>query len=276
MADIYEEIVKLKKEGKSAALATVIAASGSTPREEGSKMLIKKDGSIVGSVGGGNLEALVQKAALDVIAGGKTRTIHFDLSAKDASEAGMICGGVTDILIEPIIPAPMLYIFGAGHISIPLSIIGKMLEFAVTVIDDRADFANSQRFTSADNIYAEDFKHIFKKLEINESSYIVIVTRGHAFDEVVLEWAVTTPAFYIGMIGSKQKNQTLFSHLKQRGVSQEMLDRVHAPIGLEIFAETPEEIAVSIMAEIIKLKRAPQGNQEKLSKAAKSKSCNIW
>ena len=255
MLDIYEEIVKLKKAGKSAAVATVISAKGSTPREEGSKMLVRTDGSIVGSIGGGNLEALVQKAALEIIASGKAQTLHYDLSEKDAAEVGMICGGITDILIEPIIPAPMLYIFGAGHISIPLSIIGKMLDFAVTVIDDRTDFANKERFPEVDEIYAEDIKKVFDKLNVNESSYIVIVTRGHAHDEVVLEWAVTTPAFYIGMIGSKTKNQTIYSHLKQRGVSQETLDRVHAPIGLKINAETPEEIAVSIMAEIIHVKR---------------------
>jgi xanthine dehydrogenase accessory factor len=255
MLDIYEEIVKLKKAGKSAAVATVISAKGSTPREEGSKMLIRSDGTIVGSIGGGNLEALVQKAALEIIASGKARTIHFDLSEKDAAEVGMICGGVTDILIEPIIPAPVLFIFGAGHISISLAVIGKMLDFSVTVIDDRADFANKERFPAADEIYAEDMQQVFNKLNVNESSYIVIVTRGHAHDEVVLEWAVTTPALYIGMIGSKTKNQTIYNHLKQRRVSQETLDRVHAPIGLQINAETPEEIAVSIMAEIIQVKR---------------------
>jgi xanthine dehydrogenase accessory factor len=188
----------------------------------------------------------------------------------------MICGGVTDILIEPIIPSPTLYIFGAGHISIPLSIIGKMLEFSVTVIDDRDDFANKDRFPAVEDIYAEDFTKVFKKLDINESSYIVIVTRGHAFDETVLEWAVTTPAFYIGMIGSKKKNQTIFNHLKQKGVSQDILDRVHAPIGLEIYAETPEEIAVSIMAEIIQVKRTPTGIEGKKSGAAKGKSCELW
>jgi xanthine dehydrogenase accessory factor len=255
MIDIYEEIVKLKKAGKSAAVATVISARGSTPREEGSKMLVRSDGSIVGSIGGGNLEALVQKAALEIIASGKAQTIHFDLSEKDAAEVGMICGGVTDILIEPIIPAPMLYIFGAGHISISLATIGKMLDFSITVIDDRADFANKERFPGVDEIYAKDMNQVFEKLNVNESSYIVIVTRGHAHDEVVLEWAVTTPAFYIGMIGSKTKNQTIYNHLKERGVTQEMLDRVYAPIGLKINAETPEEIAVSIMAEIIRVKR---------------------
>jgi xanthine dehydrogenase accessory factor len=273
MLDIYEEIVKLKKEGKSGALATVIAAKGSTPREEGSKMLVRSDGTIVGSIGGGNLEALVQKAAREIIAAGKAQTVHYDLSARDAGEVGMICGGVTDILIEPIIPAAMLYIFGAGHISIPLSIIGKMLDFAVTVVDDRDDFANQERFPAVDEIYAEDLKQVFSKLSVNASSYIVIVTRGHAYDEVVLEWALTTPAYYIGMIGSKTKNQTIFNHLKQRGATQKTLDRVHAPIGLKISAETPEEIAVSIMAEIIQVKRAPSGSKD--GKTSES-SCKTW
>lgn len=255
MKDIFEEIVEIKNKGQKAALATIISSRGSTPREQGSKMLIRKDGSIFGSVGGGKLEAMVIIEGLKVISTGKIARLHFDLSSADAGEAGMICGGDADILIEPVMPPKTIYIFGAGHISIPLYQIGKLLDYSLVVIDDRAEFANEKRFPGADRVYAINFKQALRKLKINNSAYIVIVTRGHAYDELVLEWAVKTNAAYIGMIGSKTKVKTIFSHLKGRGISQSRLDKVHAPIGLEIGAETPAEIAVSIMAEIISVAR---------------------
>lgn len=258
MEDIYETIIKLKKKGESAALATVTMRDGSAPREQGAKMLVLGNGAIVGSVGGGKLEAEVREKAQKVIATGKATTVHFDLTGKEAGEEGMICGGVTDVFIEPILSTPTLYIFGAGHISIPVSKIGKMLGFNVVIIDDRADFANKERFPEADKVIAQDLDKLFPKLDINKLAYIVIVTRGHLHDEHVLEWAVKTDAGYIGMIGSKQKVSTLFNHLRSRGVPAEKLATVNAPIGLEIYSDTPEEIAVSIMAEIIKVRNMPR------------------
>jgi xanthine dehydrogenase accessory factor len=257
MTDIFEEIVKIRRQGKSAALATIIETSGSTPREQGSKMLVLSDGSIIGSVGGGKLEAIVQQEALKVIANGKARTLHLDLSEGDTGNIDMICGGTTDILIEPVLPTPTLYLFGAGHVSIPLSVIGGLLGFKVVVIDNRSDYANKERFPDSEKIYADDFNLVFPKLKIDQSSYIVIVTRAHSYDELVLEWAVKTDAAYIGMIGSKQKVKTIFSHLLEKGINRELIRKVHAPIGLEIYADTPQEIAVSIMAEIIKERRTP-------------------
>jgi xanthine dehydrogenase accessory factor len=262
MKDIFEEIVKIRRKGKSAAVATIIKTSGSTPREQGSKMLVLNDGSILGSIGGGKLEAIIQQEALKVIANGKARTLHLDLSDRDAGNIGMICGGTTDILIEPVLPTPTLYLFGAGHISIPLSMMGGILGFKVVVIDNRVDFANKVRFPDSDKIYANDFNLVFPKLKIDRSSYIVIVTRGHSYDEFVLEWAVKTDAAYIGMIGSKQKVRTIFSHLFEKGINHELIQKIHAPIGLEIYAETPQEIAVSIMAEIIKDMRKPSRGVE--------------
>jgi len=169
----------------------------------------------------------------------------------------MICGGDLEVFIEPILTSPTLYIFGGGHIALALTKMGKLVGFNITVIDDRAEFASSERFPEADVILAEDFTKSFPKMKIDKSSYIVIVTHGHQHDEVVLEWAVGTPAKYIGMIGSKTKNATIFTHLLAKGISQEQLGRVHAPIGLEIEAQTPEEIAVSILAEVIKVRRSP-------------------
>ncbi|MGD9116414.1 MAG: XdhC/CoxI family protein [Dehalococcoidia bacterium] len=255
MVDIYQEIVRIKEKGGEAALVTIVSASGSTPREEGTKMLVKPDGSIIGTVGGGGLEAQVIEEAVKVIKQAKPRRFHMSLTAKEAEESGMICGGELDVFIEPILTAPTMYIFGGGHISLPLAQMGKMLGFDVAVIDDRAEFANAERFPEAETVIAADFNESFAQLKIDKSSYIVIVTRGHQHDELVLEWAITTPAKYIGMIGSKTKVQTTYDHLLAKGVPQKTLDAVFSPIGLAIGAQAPEEIAVSIMAEIIKVRR---------------------
>jgi xanthine dehydrogenase accessory factor len=256
MSDIYQEIVRVKEAGQEAALVTIVAATGSTPREEGAKMLVKADGSIAGTIGGGSLEAQVIEEAVKVIKLGKPKRIHFTLSDKEASEVGMICGGDMEVFIEPILTAPTLFIFGGGHISLPLAKTSRLLGFKIAVIDDRADFASAERFPEAEMVLAGDFSQAFSRLKVDKTSYIVIVTRGHQHDELVLEWAVGTPAKYIGMIGSKTKVKTIFDHLLAKGVPKEKLDSVHSPIGLAIGAQTPEEIAVSILAEIIKVRRS--------------------
>jgi len=263
MGDIFEEIIRIRSEGGRAALATVIRAEGSTPRGEGSKMLIRDDDTILGSIGGGSLEAKVRREAIDVIREGRPRVLHFDLTGEELAEEGMLCGGNTDILLEPISAQPTLCIFGAGHISFSISKIAKMVGFKVVVVDNRTEFANTNRFPEADEIFAEDFSKLFSRLKINRSSYIVIATRGHQFDEEVLEWAVKTEACYIGMIGSRKKKGALFSHLQSKGISKKLLEGVYAPIGIDINAETPEEIALSIMAEIIKLRREKEGTRRK-------------
>jgi len=254
MEKIFKEINKIGSEGGRAALATVVQVKGSAPREVGSKILIKEDGSLVGSIGGGTLEATICQEAMSVLREAKARMLHFDLSGEEEGDQ-MLCGGEMDIFIEPILPQLTLYIFGAGHISISISKIAKMVGFRVVVIDDRAEFANPERFPEADEIVAEDFSAAFSRLKINNASYIAIVTRGHQFDEKVLEWAVKTEARYIGMIGSKKKNEVIFAHLQSKRISEDILEQVHTPIGLDIGAETPEEIAVSIMAELITIKR---------------------
>jgi xanthine dehydrogenase accessory factor len=169
----------------------------------------------------------------------------------------MLCGGEAEVFIEPILTPLTLYIFGGGHISLPLAGMGKLLGFKIAVIDDRAEFANADRFPEADSILADDFARVFPKLKIDKSSYVVIVTRNHQYDDMVLGWAVGTKAKYIGMIGSKAKTKAVFSHLLTKGTTKEQLERVHAPIGLEIEAQTPEEIAISILAEIVKVRRSP-------------------
>jgi xanthine dehydrogenase accessory factor len=252
MEEVFKEIAKISSEGGRAILATVVQVKGSGPREVGSKILIKDDGSLVGTIGGGTLEAMVCREAMSVLRQGKAKMLHFDLKGEEGDE--MLCGGEMDIFIEPVFPSPTLFIFGAGHVSLSIYRIATLVGFRVVVIDDRTEFANPERFPQADEIFAEDFSAAFSRLTVNSSSYIAIVTRGHQLDETVLEWAVKTEARYIGMIGSKNKNEAVFAHLRSRGISEENLQQVHAPIGLDIGAETPEEIAVSIMAELIAVK----------------------
>lgn len=255
MSDFFEEILKIKEEGKSAALATIIGTRGSTPREVGAKMLILEDGKILGTIGGGCLEAEVWQEAMKIIKEEKPRTVHFDLTDKKAEDNGMICGGVMDIYIEPIVPTPKVFIFGGGHISLSLAKICALVGFQVAVIDDRPQFANKERFPEAEEVIAEEFSFVLPRLKINRSSYLVIVTRGHAYDQEVLEWALNTEARYLGMIGSRKKIKTVYDNLTAKGIPTEKIQKVHAPVGLNIGALTPEEIAVSIVAEMIQERR---------------------
>lgn len=166
-----------------------------------------------------------------------------------------------DIYIEPIVPTPRVFIFGGGHISLFVSKMSTMVGFQVVVIDDRPQFANQERFPEAEEVIAEEFPFVLPKLQVNRSTYLVIVTRGHAYDQEVLEWALSKEVKYIGMIGSRKKIQTVYNNLKEKGFTPDQLQRVHAPIGLDIGALTPEEIAVSIVAEMIKVHRERKGEK---------------
>ncbi|UCE98125.1 MAG: XdhC family protein [Dehalococcoidia bacterium] len=252
--DLYKEITKITEEGGEAALATVISASGSTPREEGAKMLVMPDGSIRGTIGGGSIELRVIKEAAEVIK--KEKPKHLCYRLKEGEELGMICGGDVDVFIEPIISTPTLFILGGGHISFTLAKIGKLVGYKVVVVDDRPEFATTQRFPEAERVIAIDYDKAFSQLNVGKSGYIVIVTHGHKGDAAALEGALSTQAKYIGMIGSKTKNESVFTRLKAKRITQQQLDRVHAPVGLSIHAQTPEEIAISIMAQIIQVRRS--------------------
>ncbi len=255
MLEIYQELANVIAKGERAVLATVISSRGSAPRKAGAKMLIKKDGTFIGTVGGGGGEQQVQEKAIEVMNSGEPQIMHFDLSGT-GKEAAMICGGQMDIFLEPILSLETLYLFGAGHISQSTAAMGKMLGFRVVVIDPRSEYNNSDRFPNADLLVVDEYDSAFSKLSVEKDSSIVIYTTGHVFDEQCLEFAVGTGAKYIGMIGSKKKVKEVKERLRQKGVSQQQLDGIHAPIGLEIGAEIPEEIAISILAEIIKVKRA--------------------
>jgi xanthine dehydrogenase accessory factor len=253
--DIYEEIVSLRQQGRRGAVATIVNVRGSIPSFETAKMLVRDDGSIAGTIGGGCVEAEVWQAAREVMETEKARTLTFNLKENPKYDTGLVCGGTLDIFVEPVLPPASLIIFGAGHVALNLYKTARAAGFDVTVVDDRESYANRERFPEAREVVASDFDLAMKKLSPNETSYIVIVTRGHHDDMGVLRWAVQTRARYIGMIGSKRKTITIFRELVNEGLAESLFERVHAPIGLDIGAITPEEIAVSITAELIAARR---------------------
>ena len=334
MEDIYREIEQLRSRREKVVLATIITKLGPAPRERGAKLLVREDGTTMGTISGGCVEAEIWQAAMAAFKTGKPRIIGFHLTEKDAVESGLICGGMievyldplgkgygsiednifpeivhifsrgekaflattiprteeaaqgkllikedgtilgslgdnllnnlvlehiksirkeepgvvfirdTEIYLEPIIPTPVLYIFGGGHISLPLVRMGKIVGFRIVVVDDRELYANKNRFPETDEVYALDFETFFEKFKLPPFAYVIIVTRGHQYDELVLEKALKTGAAYIGMIGSRRKVKFTYDNLLARGtITQDALARVHSPIGLDIKAETPEEIA---------------------------------
>jgi xanthine dehydrogenase accessory factor len=337
---VYQEIVKLQQTGHRAALATPAQISGSTPCCNQSRLLIAEDGSILGTIGGGPLEAEVLRQAPNVIESDRPLLLDFDLSQNDTPDAGMICGGACTVLIEPIIPdratevyaaaaqseadgtcitliaalpdqdsfhklalladgtfvgstgdavtdtllremaerrgvteepccvtepfcvciqsvasLPPLFIFGAGHIALPVAHLAELVGFRTAVIDDRCEFANAQRFPQANQVLAATVDEAFGKLVIDAGAYVVAITRGPALDEEVVARALRTPAKYIGMIGSKRKVATIRQLLRERGFGEADIARIHAPIGIDIGAETVEEIALSIVAELVAVRR---------------------
>jgi len=254
MLDVYQEVVETIKSGRRAALATVILSDGSVPRLAGAKMLIREDGSSIGTVGGGGAEQAARQKAPEVIKTGEAQILHFDMTGKGPL-AKMVCGGKMDVFIEPVTPRECLYLFGAGHISQHTAALAKRCGFRVIVVDPRPEYNSPDRFPETDVLVNKPYEEAFKELNITLNDYVVVVTPGHVLDELCLQYAVGTAAGYVGMIGSKNKTKDVYERLTSKGIPAEKLKHVHAPIGLPIGAETPEEIAVSIMAEIIEHKR---------------------
>ncbi len=345
---IFPSIADLLARGESLTLATIVSRQGSAPRAVGSRLVIRQDGALVGTIGGGILEARVQELAPEVCGHGRAVLKKYTLTAGDASRMGMVCGGVVQVLVqfldaarpdhvelyreiaavlaarekaclitalpssldtpesvgqcllkdggviagsldlppvsalslrtgvnqpqlhtyggrqyllEPLGRAGTVYIFGAGHVSRQLAPLAGLVGFRTVVLDDRQEFANRERFPHATEIIVlNSFQSALEGLEIDGDSYLVLVTRGHAHDQTVLRQALSTRAGYIGMIGSRRKREAIYAALGQEGFGPGDFDRVHSPIGLDIAAETPEEIAVSIVAELIRA-RAAQKNR---------------
>ena len=348
MEDVWRAVQETLEGSERATLATLVQKKGSAPMAGDAKILVKEDGSAVGTIGGGCLEASVWAEAEEVIETGIPKLLRFELTEKEAAESGLICGGQAVVLIEaawpetdlelhmalgdlrdregrgvlctllppedgsvapkgkvlvveegrvpkvygampepersevaercrdvlgdeeqsvirlstgrellfePIGPRPTIYLFGGGHVCLAAAQVASISGFRIVVVDDREQFANKDRFPMAERCVVGDFRDIFDQLDVDEYSYIVSSTRGHQFDEVVVEQAVKTPAAYIGMIGSKGKVAATWRNLEARGVPREKLEAVHAPIGLEIEADTPQEIGIAIVAEIVKVRR---------------------
>lgn len=253
MDTLQHALVEALEKNTPAALATVVKTIGSSPRAVGAKMLVYADGSIVGSVGGGEMEKRVIEDARAVIQSGQPRYLDFNLSKPERGDP-MVCGGEMEIFVEPLITTPTLLIAGAGHVGAACAELGKFLGLRVVVIDDRPQFLSREKFPTADELRAGDLIEQLRASEITARTYVVLVTRAHTLDAELLRAVIESPAPYIGMLGSKRRVLTVFEILKQQGISDEQLARVHAPIGLEIEAETPQEIAVSIMGQIIQVK----------------------
>ena len=252
---IYKEIARLIDEGRRAALATVIATQASSPGLPGFKMLVFPDGATLGTVGGGALEARIIREARDALAGGTPRLVELELAPGAQDNLGMICGGTARVYIEPIVPRPRVYVFGAGHVGAAVAHIATVAGFSVVVVDDRPEFADREKLV-ADEVVVSDLGGAARTVPMDAGTYVVIVTRGHAHDrEVLAECLRRRPRpSYIGMIGSRSKVRATFDALLGEGFSQEDVACVDAPIGLDIGAETAQEIAVAIVAEMISIK----------------------
>ena len=240
--------------GEPAALVTIISARGSTPQRVGAKMLVFGDGRIVGTIGGGCYENDAFWKARDAITNRRPQLVHYELDDDFAQETGLICGGQMDVYIEPIEPSPELYIIGAGHVGFHLARVAHEVGFRVHVVDDREKFSNRERFPHAVEIVVEDIPAWIARTTLPPHAYAVIVTRGHTNDLEALRALALRELRYLGLIGSRAKVARIYEQLVKDKLSADALKRVHAPIGLDIGAVTPQEIAVSILAELIAVK----------------------
>ena len=254
MENLFETIVDLKKSGKPAALAIIIRTEGSTPRKVGTKMLILKDGKPIGTMGGGDLENRVIQEALECIKQGVPRMTFFTLDI-EKGKLDMMCGGKLDVYIEPIIPNEKLIIFGAGHITRSLAPLMKGAGFKVSVVEDSPDLLRKDQFPETEDLIFTEMEQFARDLPSDPRTYIVLLSRGFSKDKTILTQLIQKDFNYIGMIGSLRKINTLREDFQKEGIPEELFSKLQAPIGLDIGAETPEEIAISIAAEIIAVKK---------------------
>jgi len=262
MTSIYQALADLEKNNRSAALCTVTKSEGSTPRHVGSKMLVYPDGSFTGTVGGGELENRVIKVALESLVSFEAQTLFYKMSDPSRGDPG-VCGGQVEVFVEPILPAASLVVIGAGHVGKAVVHLAKWLGFHVAVCDDRKEFCNPEATPGADEYFPVAMGNLPEKLKITNRSFIVVTSRGSGVDAEGLPSILESNAAYVGVIGSKRRWATTVAALKEKGVSAEQLAKVHSPMGLELQAETPEEIAVSIMAEVLMVRDKGTGVQMK-------------
>lgn len=252
--EVFAAVADALERGETAALVTIVTTTGSTPQRVGAKMLVFSDGRTVGTIGGGCYENDAFWKAREAIGSRQPQLVHYELDDDFAQETGLICGGQMDVYIEPIEPAPELFIVGAGHVGFHLERLARDVGFQVHIVDDREKFANRERFPDAASVVAENIPTWVESAHIPTHAYVVIVTRGHTNDLEALRALVPRQLRYLGLIGSRAKVARIYGTLREEAVSPDLLKSVHAPIGLDIGAVTPQEIAVSILAELIAVK----------------------
>ncbi|HEY7790077.1 MAG TPA: XdhC/CoxI family protein [Vicinamibacterales bacterium] len=248
---VFAALAEALARGESVALVTIVSANGSTPQRVGAKMLVYADGRTVGTIGGGCYENDAFWKAREILKTGKSQLVRYELNDDFAEESGLICGGQMEVHIDPIEPAPRLYVIGAGHVGYHLARMASEVGFSIHVVDDREKFASADRFPTAAEIVVDDIGEWLARAELPDSSYVVVVTRGHRHDLDALRALAPKDLRYLGLIGSRAKIARIADALTADGMPAEELRRVHAPIGLDIGAVSPAEIAVSILAEMI-------------------------
>jgi xanthine dehydrogenase accessory factor len=253
MNSIYQALSEIERNNQTAALCTVVKSEGSTPRHVGSKMLVYPDGRFIGTVGGGELENRVLNAARESLKSGRAQTLSYSMVDPNRGDPG-VCGGTVEVFVEPILPPAMVVVIGGGHVGKAVVHLAKWLGFRVAVSDDRDEFCNPESVPGADAYYPCPMAELPNQLKVTRQTYLVVTSRGSAVDAAGLPPLLESEAAYIGVIGSRRRWLTTVKALKEKGVSEEKIARVHSPMGLELNAETPEEIAVSIMAEILMLR----------------------
>jgi xanthine dehydrogenase accessory factor len=257
---VLEAALKAQQEGRSAVLATVIDTQGSVPRQPGTKMLVWPDGSIVGTVGGGEMEALVIDEAKQALSDGKTRIVRYNLTDLARGDPG-ICGGTVQVFIEPLVAPSTVVVIGCGHVGKAVAELAKWLGFWVFVADDRPGYATPEQIPDMDGYLEGTPADLLTRFEITPRTCIAALTRGLLVDQKLIPAMLATDAAYIGLIGSRRRWALTAQALIEGGISQDALKRVHAPIGLELQAETPKEIALSIMSEIVMVLRGGSGEK---------------
>jgi xanthine dehydrogenase accessory factor len=252
--EVFAALAEALQRGEEVALVTITSSTGSTPQRVGAKMLVFADGRTVGTIGGGCYENDAFWKAREAIKARKPQNVRYELTDDFAEESGLICGGQMDVFIEPVEPAPEVYVFGAGHVGSFLARMAHDAGFRVHVIDDREKFASADRFPQGVDVVVDDIPAWLEAHELPSTAYAVIVTRGHRHDLDALRALAPRGLRYVGLIGSRAKVKRVYDALLEEGISSDALRTVHAPIGLDIGAITPQEIAVSILAELIAVK----------------------
>jgi len=252
---IYHTLFQLIENNEKAALVSVASIRSSAPNETDTMMIVKENGDIIGSIGGGDTELGVIERAKRLIRKGEPERMLVSVTPEEEKRRGMESGGTLKFFIEPMKTIPAIYLFGAGALAIPVSKIGSLMGFKILVIDNDPYFANAERIPDADLLYADGFDKLAERFDLNSSSYVIIATRDHKYDETVLFQVIKSQSKYIGLIKGKKNKEALFRRLRSKGIPDDLLRTVHAPIGLRINASTLGEIALSIMAEIISVRR---------------------